>query len=147
MPKPVHAALPVLAALVMLGVAMPVAAQTQSDLIAPEAATGLQAAPLVTTKNAMVVAANSLATEAGMAILRQGGSAADAAIAVQAVLGLVEPQSSGLGGGAFALWLDGATGKLTTYDARETAPAAATSDLFLDENSDPMPFFDAVVGG
>ncbi len=147
MSKPVHAALPVLAALAMLGVATPAAAQTQSDLVAPEAATGLQAAPLVTAKNAMVVAANPLATEAGMAILRQGGSAADAAIAVQAVLGLVEPQSSGLGGGAFALWLDGATGKLTTYDARETAPAAATPDLFLDENGDPMPFFEAVVGG
>lgn len=147
MSKPVHATLPVLAALVILGVAMPVAAQTQSDLVAPEAATGLQAAPLVTAKNAMVVAANPLATEAGLAILRQGGSAADAAIAVQAVLGLVEPQSSGLGGGAFALWLDGTTGKLTTYDARETAPAAATSVLFLDENGEPMPFFEAVVGG
>lgn len=146
MSKLLRASLPVLA-LMLLSFAAPATAQSQSDLIAPETATGLQSAPLVTAKEAMVVAANPLATEAGLAILRQGGSAADAAVAVQAVLGLVEPQSSGLGGGAFALWLDGATGKLTTYDARETAPAAATSDLFLDENGDPMPFFEAVVGG
>lgn len=146
MSKLSRAPLPFLAVLA-LSLAMPAAAQSQSDLIAPEAATGLQTAPLVTAKEAMVVAANPLAAEAGMAILRQGGSAADAAIAVQAVLGLVEPQSSGLGGGAFVLWLDGETGKLTTYDARETAPADATPDLFLDDNGEPLPFFEAVVGG
>ncbi|MFC5379880.1 gamma-glutamyltransferase [Aquipuribacter nitratireducens] len=84
----------------------------------------------VTTQREMVVTANPLATAAGVKVLRQGGTAADAAVAVQAVLGLVEPQSSGLGGGAFAVWYDADTGEVTTYDARETAPMAATEDRF-----------------
>jgi gamma-glutamyltranspeptidase/glutathione hydrolase len=95
----------------------------------------------------MVAAANPLAAKAGAEILRRGGSAADAAIAVQLVLGLVEPQSSGLGGGAFALYWDAAARKLTTYDGRETAPRAATPTLFQDENGEPLKFFDAVIGG
>ncbi|HYC97704.1 gamma-glutamyltransferase family protein [Brevundimonas sp.] len=93
-----------------------------------------------------VAAANPHAVEAGLKVLRQGGSAVDAAVAVQAVLGLVEPQSSGLGGGAFMMVYDAATGEVTSYDGRETAPAAATPDLFL-ENGRPLPFGDAVQSG
>jgi gamma-glutamyltranspeptidase/glutathione hydrolase len=95
----------------------------------------------------MISAANPLAADAGAAILRAGGTAADAMVAVQAVLGLVEPQSSGLGGGAFLVWYDAKTGKVTTLDGRETAPLAATPTLFQDENGQPLQFFAAVVGG
>lgn len=95
----------------------------------------------------MVAAANPLAVEAGARVLSHGGSAADAMVAVQAVLGLVEPQSSGLGGGAFLVWYDGATGEMTTLDGRETAPLDATPTLFQDAAGDPLGFFDAVVGG
>jgi gamma-glutamyltranspeptidase/glutathione hydrolase len=93
-----------------------------------------------------VAAANPLAVEAGMAVLRRGGSAVDAAVAVQAVLGLVEPQSSGLGGGAFLMVYDAETHEVTTYDGRETAPADATPELFY-ENGRPLPFMDAVLSG
>lgn len=91
----------------------------------------------VTSDNWMVVAANPLAVEAGASILRQGGTAADAMVAVQAVLGLVEPQSSGLGGGAFLVWYDAASGALTTLDGRETAPLAATPKLFQNAEGEP----------
>ncbi|EPX86055.1 Gamma-glutamyltranspeptidase [Salipiger mucosus DSM 16094] len=80
-------------------------------------------------------------------MLRAGGTAADAMVAVQAVLGLVEPQSSGLGGGAFLVWYDRGSGALTTLDGRETAPLAATPRLFQDESGEPLGFFEAVVGG
>lgn len=93
-----------------------------------------------------VAAANPHAVEAGLAVLRRGGSAADAAVAVQAVLGLVEPQSSGLGGGAFLMHYDAATGEVTSYDGRETAPAAATPELFY-EDGRPLPFREAVLSG
>ena len=99
------------------------------------------------TSPAMVAAANPLAVEAGLAALRAGGDAVDAAIAVQSVLGLVEPQSSGLGGGAFMLYFDAQTGSLTAYDGREMAPASASPELFLDENGQPLGFFDAVFSG
>ncbi|MEN3794162.1 gamma-glutamyltransferase [Fulvimarina sp. MAC3] len=95
----------------------------------------------------MVVAANPLAAEAGLKMLRAGGNAIDAMVATQFVLGLVEPQSSGVGGGAFLVYFDGEDGVLTTFDGRETAPALATPTLFLDEAGDPLQFFDAVVGG
>ena len=95
----------------------------------------------------MVVAANPLAAEAGRKVLARGGDAVDAAVAVQAVLGLVEPQSSGLGGGAFLLYFDGKTHKLTAYDGREAAPAAATPSFFLQSDGKPMPFFQAILGG
>ncbi|WP_300072534.1 gamma-glutamyltransferase [uncultured Ruegeria sp.] len=95
----------------------------------------------------MVAAANPLAVEAGAKVLRAGGSAADAMVAAQVVLGLVEPQSSGLGGGAFLVWYDAASGQLTTLDGRETAPLAATPTLFQDDDGEPLAFFDAVVGG
>ena len=140
-----HRAAPALAVILTFVLALPADAQIQSDLIAPETATGMQATPLVRAQRSMVVSANPLATEAGLAVLEKGGSAADAAIAVQAALGLVEPQSSGLGGGAFALWYDAASATLTTYDARETAPLAATADLFLDDNGEPLPFFAEVL--
>jgi len=93
-----------------------------------------------------VATANPLATEAGLAVLRRGGSAVDAAVAVQAVLGLVEPQSSGLGGGAFMMLLDAATGEVTAYDGRETAPSSATGELFY-EDGKPLSFIDAVMSG
>ena len=93
-----------------------------------------------------VAAANPLAVEAGMKVLRDGGSAVDAAVAVQAVLGLVEPQSSGLGGGAFMMHYDAASGEVTSYDGRETAPSAATPELFYD-NGRPLSFGDAVLSG
>ncbi len=93
-----------------------------------------------------VAAANPLAVEAGMRVLREGGSAVDAAVAVQAVLGLVEPQSSGLGGGAFMMVYDAASGEVTSYDGRETAPAAATPELFY-ENGQPLDFMSAVLSG
>ena len=116
----------------------------------PEIAAALEAKEAgrpVDAENWMIAAANPLAVQAGADILRAGGSAADALVAVQTVLGLVEPQSSGLGGGAFLVWYDGETGELTTLDARETAPLAATPTLFLDQDGKPLEFFDAVVGG
>jgi gamma-glutamyltranspeptidase/glutathione hydrolase len=88
-------------------------------------------ATAVTTEREMVVTTNPLATEAGEQILRNGGTAADALVAVQTVLGLVEPQSTGIGGGSFVVWYDADTGETTTYDARETTPMAATEDRFL----------------
>ena len=94
-----------------------------------------------------VAAASPLAVEAGVAVLKAGGSAVDAAVAVQAALGLVEPQSSGLGGGAFLLHYDAATGKVTAYDGRETAPAGATEDMFLDADGKPLAYADAVTSG
>ncbi|MGB8338193.1 MAG: gamma-glutamyltransferase [Burkholderiales bacterium] len=114
---------------------------------APEAATGYQVKQAVSAKKFMVVAANPLAVNAGYKVLEQGGSAVDAAIAVQMVLNLVEPQSSGIGGGAFLLHYDAKTKKLAAYDGRETAPQAATAEMFLDADTEPQKFYDAVVGG
>ena len=112
----------------------------------PEVSSGWIDKPPVTAKHWMVVAANPLAVDAGYRILKQGGSAVDAAIAVQLVLGLVEPQSSGLGGGAFMLVHDGRANRIAAYDGRETAPAAATPDRFMQDGA-PMSFRAAVVGG
>lgn len=95
----------------------------------------------------MVASANPLATEAGLKVLREGGSAIDAAVAVQTVLGLVEPQSSGLGGGAFMVYYDAATRRVTAYDGRETAPAGAGPDMFLGADGKPMPFVTALLSG
>ena len=103
-------------------------------------------APVLAERH-MVAAAHPLAAEAGREILRAGGSAVDAAIAVQAVLGLVEPQSSGIGGGAFLLHYQGDSGAVAAYDGRETAPAAVRQDLFLNPDGNPKGFFEAVVGG
>ena len=112
----------------------------------PEIATGQQAArPASRHARFAVAAANPLATEAGRQMLARGGSALDAAIAVQMVLTLVEPQSSGIGGGAFLLHWDGQ--RVQAFDGRETAPAGADERLFLTPEGKPMAFHDAVVGG
>ena len=111
----------------------------------PEAASGEQDKPGWAHKTFAVAAANPLATEAGYQILKAGGSAVDAAIAVQMVLTLVEPQSSGIGGGAFLLHFDG--NKVVSYDGRETAPAAADEQLFLDGNGKALGRKEAIVGG
>lgn len=94
-----------------------------------------------------VSAAHPLAVEAGLDILRSGGSAVDAAVAVQAMLGLVEPQSSGLGGGAFMTYYDGKTGKVTVFNGRETAPRGATPEMFLNAEGLPFSYGEAVTSG
>jgi gamma-glutamyltranspeptidase/glutathione hydrolase len=94
-----------------------------------------------------VIAANPLAADAGVAVLKRGGSAADAAVAVQAMLSLVEPQSSGVGGGAFMTYFDGRTRKIVVYDGRETAPAQATAGMFLGPDGKALPFDTAVLSG
>jgi gamma-glutamyltranspeptidase/glutathione hydrolase len=113
----------------------------------PEAATGVIQKQAVTAKEFMIAAGNPYASQAGFNILKKGGSAIDAAIAVQLVLTLVEPQSSGIGGGAFILHWNKKKKFLTTFDGRETAPKAATSELFLDENGKAVSWIKAVVGG
>jgi len=100
-----------------------------------------------TTKQAMVVTANPHATQAGIDILQSGGSAVDAAIAIQAVLSLVEPQSSGLGGGGFMTHFDNSTKKISVYDGRETAPSKAHHDMFLDQAKQRLPFLKAKHSG
>jgi gamma-glutamyltranspeptidase/glutathione hydrolase len=112
---------------------------------APEAATGYTEKAGWAAKKFMVAAANPLATDAGYQVLRAGGSAVDAAIAVQMVLTLVEPQSSGIGGGAFLMHYDGK--EVKAFDGRETAPAAATEKLFQTPEGKAMPFYEGVVGG
>ena len=111
----------------------------------PEISSGVTEKPGWATRRFAVAAANPLAAEAGSQILQAGGSAVDAAIAVQMVLGLVEPQSSGIGGGAFLLHFDGR--QVAAFDGRETAPATVDEKLFLRADGKPMPFSDAVVGG
>jgi gamma-glutamyltranspeptidase/glutathione hydrolase len=126
------------------------AASAEAQLLdprsSPETATGEQTHELATAKRHMVSAANTLASEAGREMLRAGGSVIDAAIATQLVLNLVEPQSSGIGGGAFILYWDKAKAELKVYDGRETAPASATPDRFLVDGK-PMPFNTAVLSG
>ncbi|MBU9680408.1 gamma-glutamyltransferase [Burkholderia multivorans] len=112
---------------------------------APELATGWTDKPGWTAQHYMIAAANPLATQAGYEMLKAGGTAVDAAIATQMVLALVEPQSSGIGGGAFMLYFDGKTTQ--AYDGRETAPAAATDRLFYGPTGQPMSFYEGVVGG
>ena len=111
----------------------------------PEGSSGYTEKPGWATSKFAVAAANPLATDAGYQVLKAGGSAIDAAIAVQMVLGLVEPQSSGIGGGAFMLHFNGKD--VEAFDGRETAPAAATDALFMGADGKPMAFYDAVVGG
>ncbi|MEK8050332.1 gamma-glutamyltransferase family protein [Ideonella sp. DXS22W] len=118
------------------------AAPTQAQ---PEAATGLSAKPGWTFKHHAVAAANPLAAEAGARMLAAGGSAVDAAVAVQMVLTLVEPQSSGIGGGGFLLLWDGE--RVSAWDGRETAPAEADERLFLKPDGQPMGLQQALVGG
>jgi gamma-glutamyltranspeptidase/glutathione hydrolase len=142
--KPLRA----LAILTLLGVlASPVLAQQAADTVAPEAPSAIAEKKPVHATKQIVVAANPLAAQAGLDVLNAGGNAADALVVVQTVLGLVEPQSSGLGGGAFLTWYDAKTGTVTTFDGRETAPASATPELFLGADGKPLGFFDAVIGG
>jgi gamma-glutamyltranspeptidase/glutathione hydrolase len=118
--------------LLVLALALLGACKVQSCLAAPQS---------------MVAAANPMAVEAGLDVLRRGGSAVDAAIAVQMVLGVVEPHASGLGGGGFLLHYDGASRSITVYDGRETAPAGATSTMFLGPDGKPIAFREAVTSG
>ena len=122
-------------------------AEKSVEVREPEAATGFTDKAAVHAQDYMVAAANPHAVEAGYQALKSGGSAIDAAIAVQAMLGLTEPQSSGLGGGAFILYWHNDDQKLYTVDARETAPMAASETLFLDESGNAPSWIDAVVGG
>ncbi|MHA1528218.1 MAG: gamma-glutamyltransferase [Alphaproteobacteria bacterium] len=132
-----------IAATLALALAAPFAlAQTAAD---PEAPSGLTPKPLIAARSHMIAAAHPAAAEAGRGMLRRGGSAADAAIAALLVLNVVEPQSSGIGGGAFAL-VHSATG-VTSWDARETAPAGATPDMFLGADGQRLPFLEAVASG
>jgi gamma-glutamyltranspeptidase / glutathione hydrolase len=110
----------------------------------PEGASGITEKPGWATSKFAVAAANPLATDAGYQVLKAGGSAIDAAIAVQLVLGLVEPQSSGIGGGAFLLHHDGK--KTEAFDGRETAPAGVDENLFMKDGK-PLAFYEGVVGG
>ncbi|WP_340109199.1 gamma-glutamyltransferase family protein [Pikeienuella sp. HZG-20] len=130
----------------LLALALPFAALAEQP---PQPETTFAVQPAAETEAAryMVIAAHPLAAEAGRAMLAAGGTAADAAIAAQLVLTLVEPQSSGLGGGAFALYWDAAARRLTTYDGRETAPLAAGPDYWLDEDGAPLAWRAAVPGG
>ncbi|MEM0946053.1 MAG: gamma-glutamyltransferase [Pseudomonadota bacterium] len=149
-----------------VGLSGPTFAQQTTDGVAPETELGALPAAFeglseaakaalsdkmsgrpVEAQTWMVAAANPVAVEAGAKVLEAGGSAADAMVAVQAMLGLVEPQSSGIGGGAFLVWYDAASGDVTTLDGRETAPLSATPRLFQTEDGEPMGFWDAVVGG
>lgn len=115
----------------------------------PPAAAPAPVAPAAPAKErqAFVAAAHPLAVEAGLEVLRKGGSAVDAAVAVQAMLSLVEPQSSGLGGGAFMVRYDAKTRETTVYNGRETAPAGATPDMLLGPDGKPLSFATAVVSG
>jgi gamma-glutamyltranspeptidase/glutathione hydrolase len=113
----------------------------------PEVGTGRSAQRLARAEHEMVAAANPHAAQAGAAILAAGGSAVDAAIAMQLVLNLVEPQSSGIGGGAFLLYYDAAAGTVETYDGRETAPAAARPELFVNPDGTLPDYLEALVGG
>ncbi|WP_108819960.1 gamma-glutamyltransferase [Pseudovibrio sp. Alg231-02] len=134
-------------AVLAAGLALPAQAQEVADSIAPEMASGISDKQMVTAQKFMVVAANPHASKAGFDVLKAGGNAIDAMVAVQLMLGLVEPQSSGIGGGAFLVYYGAEAGELTTYDGRETAPVSATPELFQNENGEPLKFYDAVVGG
>jgi gamma-glutamyltranspeptidase / glutathione hydrolase len=137
--------MPKLSAALALALAAPAAAQDTSQQ--PETTTAVAERRSVTAEEFMVAAAHPLAAEAGRDILAVGGSAADAAVAVQMVLNIVEPQSSGIGGGAFALYWNDALGGLTSLDGRETAPQAADESYWLNDDGSEMEFWEAVVGG
>jgi gamma-glutamyltranspeptidase/glutathione hydrolase len=135
-------------ALLAAGLALSLgAAYAQTTAPPPEAATGRTQKTAGQAQRFMAAAANPLAATAGRDILRAGGSAADAAIAIQLVLNLVEPQSSGIGGGAFFVHWDEASRKVVTLDGRERAPMAARPDRFVGADGKPTPFMTAVVGG
>ncbi len=134
-----------LAVLALAGCAAPPAQQSADLPPLPADVAGATHKPGWAFSRQGVAAANPLATAAGLQVLQAGGSAVDAAVAVQMVLTLVEPQSSGIGGGAFLLHWDGRS--VQAWDGRETAPAAADERLFLGADGKPVPFAQAVVGG
>ena len=113
----------------------------------PEEGFGRQESQLSVGRSIMVATAHPIASKVGFEILKKGGTAADAAIAIQLALNVVEPQSSGIGGGAFALYWNAREKKLESYDGRETAPKSATADLFLDKDGMKRKFWDVVPGG
>jgi gamma-glutamyltranspeptidase/glutathione hydrolase len=123
------------------------AATPPRGLIAPPAFDSPPAVGDRAQAQPFVIAANPLAAQAGLAVLKRGGSAVDAAVAVQAMLGLVEPQSSGIGGGAFMTYYDAATRKVVVYDGREVAPAQASPSMFLGPDGKPLDFGTAVLSG
>src|SRR5262245_27362216 len=129
---------------ILVAACAPVHPQVTAQATQPAVATAAQppARPV-----AGVAAANPLAVDAGIEILRAGGSAVDAAVAIQTVLGLVEPQSSGLGGGGFLLYYDAAKKKVTAFNGREAAPKGATPGMFLDDKGEPLSYRDAVISG
>jgi len=137
--RPLRLLLTVLACAWLPACATPATSQAPATAPVPE----LEAA----TAEPFVIAANPLAAQAGLNVLKRGGSAVDAAIAVQAMLSLVEPQSSGVGGGAFMTYYDGRTGKVSVLDGREVAPAQATSTMFLRADGSPLSFDEAVLSG
>ncbi|WP_419238168.1 gamma-glutamyltransferase [Photobacterium leiognathi subsp. mandapamensis] len=122
-------------------------ASQASDNIEPEPTISQQSQQLVKGNEWMIATANKYASEAGADVLSKGGNAVDAMISAQLVLGLVEPQSSGIGGGGFLVYWDNDNNQMTTFDGRETAPFAATPRLFQDNQGKPLKFYDAVVGG
>jgi len=126
---------------------LPTIAFAVNEDLAPESATGILTQKQISARHQLVVTAHPLATQAGYKVLQQGGSAADAAVAVQAMLTLVEPQSSGIGGGAFMLYWDNSKQQLSAFDGRETAPASADENLFMTGEGSPMDWWDAMVGG
>jgi gamma-glutamyltranspeptidase/glutathione hydrolase len=136
-----------LAALWLALAALSPGAVAGDEARAPEAASGRQEPASARATKYMIAAANPHAARAGREMLRRGGSAVDAAIAAQMVLNLVEPQSSGIGGGGFLMHFEAKSGEVIAYDGRETAPAAATGDMFLTPEGKPQKFFAAVVGG
>ncbi|WP_029554047.1 gamma-glutamyltransferase [Verminephrobacter aporrectodeae] len=131
-----------------IGPGTPVAtSEPPGQYLPPEPPSGYTSKAISYANKDMVAAANPLAVRAGVDILAQGGSAIDAAIALQMVLNLVEPQSSGIGGGAFVLYFDKGANKLLAYDGRETAPGSASPDLFTGSDGKPLGFLAAVDGG
>lgn len=138
--------LPSRSAVTLAGLLLCIGACTpEDDSTAPAAATAAAEPPAQST--AMVVTANPHATDAGAAVLRAGGSAVDAAVAVEAMLSLVEPQSSGLAGGAFLVYYDAKTKDISVYDGREVAPAGAHSDMFLDDSGEVYGYIEAKNSG
>jgi len=132
----------------LLSTALILASCKGVDAPPADVAKGLNISSTPAPNAGMVAAANPLATEAGLKVLREGGSAVDAAIAVQATLGLVEPQSSGLGGGAFMVVYDPKSAKVWAYDGREEAPAGATPEMFLDtDTGKPRNYFQRTGSG
>ena len=136
-----------LAALAALVAAALAAAAEQEEWLRPDELGAIRSGRVAHGESYMAVTANPHASRAAAGVLRRGGSAADAAIAAQLVLGLTEPQSSGIGGGAFALYWDRSAGKLHAYDGRETAPAGIGADHLAGADGAEMPFWDQVIGG